>query len=331
MRICRQCGNVEDDSASFCPRCGCILSDAECGPGPFDPRPMRCGTPPIVKIVALVAACAIVFSVVFGFIPFGGGGDGYGNRTIVCAWSVPSITDKVGHPMAFEVSFTVYGSEMTDARSSDIDRRGSSTDVSDHGSGIYAVSEYVVAGKTVRELSQKLWDEFESKAGSYPSLQKPRYFADYVLAFVQAVAEYEYDDAQFSEEEYWLYPVETLYYGMGDCEDTSILASALLNTLASVDGADGFIKGGCVFLLPSHAMAGVALSANIAAAHGEVYSFAGIDGDRYYFGETTISNPGSYGYSNPRSPGGWSYVGHINPEYHGTSAVGFTGFASSYV
>ncbi|MCS6859621.1 MAG: hypothetical protein NZT92_04790 [Abditibacteriales bacterium] len=51
-----------------------------------------------------------------------------------------------------------------------------------------------------------------------------------VLAFVQSLP-YHLDEETMGRAEYFRYPIETLADGTGDCEDTSILAAALLRTL----------------------------------------------------------------------------------------------------
>lgn len=326
MKRCMECGSVTDDDSYFCSRCGCnrlehVSSSSDCST--YRPKPSG-SSPSLTKFIALVAVVAIIATVFYSIYGVDDR-ESYENETISCAWSVPTINDKIGAKVAFEVTFTIYGSELSEARSSDINRSGSSTDIADHANNQYAIGDYVVSGKTVKELSQKLWNEFHLKINdaSYHSCNNARYFADYVLAFVQAAAVYENDGKQFSNDEYWLYPVETLHFKKGDCEDTAILGSAIFNTLSTIDGAKEFVKGGCVYLMPSHAMLGACLHSNITPSAGEVFMYALVDDDRYYFGETTISNPGSY------SPEGWAYVGYLNPDYDGTHVQGFTG--TSYV
>ncbi|MFA6332308.1 MAG: PEGA domain-containing protein [Methanoregula sp.] len=51
-----------------------------------------------------------------------------------------------------------------------------------------------------------------------------------VVAFVQGV-EYRSDGGSGQANEYWKYPIETLGDGSGDCEDTAILAAALLKEM----------------------------------------------------------------------------------------------------
>lgn len=51
------------------------------------------------------------------------------------------------------------------------------------------------------------------------------------LAYVQCAIEYTTDDELFQVSDYALYPVETLYLGKGDCEDTSILLCSIYRAM----------------------------------------------------------------------------------------------------
>ncbi len=51
--------------------------------------------------------------------------------------------------------------------------------------------------------------------------------ANVLLRFTQEAIEYKYDTESAGQEEYWKYPLETLYDMNGDCEDTSILFCAV--------------------------------------------------------------------------------------------------------
>ncbi|MCL2607957.1 MAG: hypothetical protein FWD92_05340 [Methanomassiliicoccaceae archaeon] len=81
---------------------------------------------------------------------------------------------------------------------------------------------------------------------------------------------------------YAFYPMETIFHGMGDCEDTSILAAVLFESL-------GFRSA--LFLVPGHAMVGVSLidhdPINILPPPFELL-FGTKDGIRYYVAETSI-------------------------------------------
>lgn len=51
------------------------------------------------------------------------------------------------------------------------------------------------------------------------------------LAYVQCAISYMTDEEQFQVSDYALYPVETLYLGKGDCEDTSILLCSIYRAM----------------------------------------------------------------------------------------------------
>lgn len=113
-------------------------------------------------------------------------------------------------------------------------------------------------------------EEFAERTGSMTDLDRARY----VLTFVQNI-EYKYDDENVGMEDYWKFPLETLFDRCGDCEDTSILCCAIMKAM----GMDvAFI------LLPGHAITGAAID----GASG--FYFRSGDDTRYYFCETTEIN-----------------------------------------
>lgn len=113
--------------------------------------------------------------------------------------------------------------------------------------------------------------------------------ADFVLSFVQSAITYAYDTDTYGAEEYWAYPLETLYNGVGDCEDTSILYCAIMDDL-------GYSTA--LFLMSGHMAAGVLLSSytdessdnvNISSYHGWTSSGKTYGSSLYYYCETTAS------------------------------------------
>ena len=54
--------------------------------------------------------------------------------------------------------------------------------------------------------------------------------ANVILSYAQNVP-YQYDEDFCGKSEYWKYPVETVFDGAGDCEDTSILYCAIMKAL----------------------------------------------------------------------------------------------------
>ncbi|WP_318785287.1 hypothetical protein [Methanimicrococcus hacksteinii] len=94
-----------------------------------------------------------------------------------------------------------------------------------------------------------------------------------IISFVQAMP-YTSDDVTTGYDEYPRYPIETLVDGGGDCEDSAILAAALLLEMG---------YGVVLLELPGHMALGVAGSENIS---GTYYEY---EGSRYYYVETTAS------------------------------------------
>ena len=95
---------------------------------------------------------------------------------------------------------------------------------------------------------------------------------DFLLSFTQYI-EYQSDDVFTGYEEYWKYPVETLYDQGGDCEDTSILFSAI---------AEAMGYNTSLLLFPGHMAAGVDLDGN----YGSCFETGGY---RFFYCETTAT------------------------------------------
>ncbi len=94
------------------------------------------------------------------------------------------------------------------------------------------------------------------------------------ISFVQSLP-YTADNVTTGYDEYPRFPYETLYDDGGDCEDTSILGSAILQEMG---------YGVVLIELPKHMAVGVKCSSDIS---GYSYSF---NGQRYCYLETTGKN-----------------------------------------
>ena len=99
--------------------------------------------------------------------------------------------------------------------------------------------------------------------------------------------EYYTDDDLYGRSEYWAYPLETLYNGGGDCEDTTFLCAALYE-------AAGYGAG--VFMVPGHAFAAVSLDtytdSMMWGQSAGFHIFTYDEGGRTYYGcETTLDVP----------------------------------------
>ena len=98
---------------------------------------------------------------------------------------------------------------------------------------------------------------------------------NFLLAFSQCLG-YEDDSVYMGYEEYWKFPLETLYDHGGDCEDTSIL-------LASLAEAMGYDTA--LLLFPGHMAAGIHIDGDYPDLNG---FYLRSDPDKvYYYCETT--------------------------------------------
>lgn len=167
---------------------------------------------------------------------------------------------------------------------------------SGNGTGEYSlVPGFIVVDDTVKELESSLRAQY-ALTGGVPEGQG---YAEFILAFVQECFGYVLDIQQYSQEEYYAFPIETIYNGGGDCEDTSILCAALFE-------AAGYEAG--VFLIPGHAIAAVSIDTYEAGAVSEEYAAKVAvfsmqsDGKTFYGCETTLDTD-SYG------------VGYVSTDY----------------
>ena len=167
-------------------------------------------------------------------------------------------------------------------------------------------AEFAVVDRTILRLSDDLRDEYLDVHGEDAPTDGQDY-ANYLLSFVQMIIGFPdqiaYVDGHFVKsgdgcgdlylygaEEYWAYPMETLYYRMGDCEDTSVLYCALLS-------ASGYTSG--MVLLPSHVLVGVILDDYVSDPSGESqYHFVSVevDGETMYVGDTAFDDYVPLGY-----------------------------------
>ncbi|TDQ71288.1 hypothetical protein C7391_0396 [Methanimicrococcus blatticola] len=127
----------------------------------------------------------------------------------------------------------------------------------------YALSEY--GRRTIQELADYFKEYGEQKGHSEEQITAN------VISFVQSI-HYTSDYDSTGREEYPRYPVETLTDKTGDCEDTVILAAAILDEL----GYDPILV-----LVPQHMVLGIRDTGNYS---GQFYEY---NGEKYYYVETT--------------------------------------------
>lgn len=94
-----------------------------------------------------------------------------------------------------------------------------------------------------------------------------------VIAFVQAIP-YAYDILSTGQKEFPKYPLETLFDGEGDCEDSSLLLAGILRELGCKV---------CLLSLPDHCAVGIL---DYGSCTGSYYEY---QGRRYFLIETTAS------------------------------------------
>ena len=168
---------------------------------------------------------------------------------------------------------------------------------------------------TVSSICEQLTDLYLSEYGSNADTEGQD-FADFILAFVQCCYEYppfnDYINAdQYiygkGNSEYYAYPMETIFYGAGDCEDTSLLAATIYCEL-------GYSTGIC--LLPSHATVAVALSSYVEPYYDRLnYEILKdtVYHKTYYIGETTFDRAIALGIMTKMSNTEW-YSDHLDDD-----------------
>lgn len=158
-----------------------------------------------------------------------------------------------------------------------------------YNNGTYSVvSDFIVVDETLSELEASLSAAYTETLSAAAEGQE---YAEYLLAFVQCCFTYQDDAGLYSQSEYFAFPLETIYNGGGDCEDTSILLAALCT-------AAGYDAG--VFIIPGHAIAAVSLDEYVAGSVSSLYAssvdtFSYETGGKTYYGCETTLTSNSYG------------------------------------
>lgn len=155
---------------------------------------------------------------------------------------------------SFSLSSTITAQDYAEYKANDATRRGISN-----------LAQFVTKDDpAVIEIASKLSSMAQSRA--FSDLET----ANFVLRFVQSM-KYANDNETAGMDDYFRFPVETLYDEVGDCEDTSILYASLMEAM----GYDAVL-----LTYPTHAAVGVAVS----GASGTHFNHDGIN---YYYAETT--------------------------------------------
>ena len=119
-----------------------------------------------------------------------------------------------------------------------------------------------------------------------------------VMSFVQDVISYQTDSAQYGQSEYWAYPIETMYSGKGDCEDTAILFCAIGSELGLDTGLVSFSYSDTERRSLGHMGAAVKLmgSESVSADNNPCFTYPGENGRTYCYVETACDSRFDLGY-----------------------------------
>ena len=171
--------------------------------------------------------------------------DGYVKKTL--SWTYDM--DGVKHDVSADTKFTVY-EFISDCEANKAFNKAASEEVpmadktmEKHGYMFYDLPKLAVVDRAIEDLASSIKDAYRGIGGSVNDRQG---YADFIASAVQLTVEYppsvpgeQYDYYIWGCDEYWGVPLETLYYMVGDCEDTS----ALLCALYEASGFDAAMGG----------------------------------------------------------------------------------------
>lgn len=213
-----------------------------------------------------------------------------GHISRVLSWTYDFDGSKVDASVSFEVDAKELRNEYIFA-----DGFNSCVDGGDRHKGYASnhgfsdLPRLVRAGSTVSDVQSKLSREFLRLGGDMSDRQS---YADFIAGFVQLAIRYppsvsgypgEYDLGQYGWAEYWAVPIQTLYHGMGDCEDMSALFCALADDAGfdvAMAGKAGHVFAGIVLddfeEVPEERLKALG---GVAGSYGHVYHTAVDSGD----------------------------------------------------
>ena len=189
-----------------------------------------------------------------------------GNFVVEYHWQMP-VFDSDGSDVVTEEVFTMaIDSADWDASIHDdsIQRRA--------GNGTNVPSDLVMNDGAVKAIAEYL----EPKLSGLTNMQR----AIVVMCFVQDAIDYETDSSQYGKEEFWATPLETVFSGRGDCEDTAVLFVSLAEVLGLDAGLVSFEDP-----VSGHMSAAVALEEGEQVTGGAIFVS---DGVTYVYVETAV-------------------------------------------
>ncbi|GEM_PF-3032253 len=254
ISFCPSCGGQNTAESTFCPQCGTNLR-APWTP-PYQPAPpgayyrksggRAAAAIAVVAVVAILIVAAVIASGMLAPSPSDNLRIGDGNYT----WKFNGQT----YSLDINISVSAYQQYRDDPTQR----------------YAYTIEEAVsMCGDYVTPYDPVIHDLAEV-LGNYSATFSELKTANFVLSFVQSI-EYVEDESSVSRDEYWRFPVETLYEEVGDCEDKAFLYASIMEAM----GFDAVI-----LLFDGHAAAGI----SAAKATGSYYEYDGIE---YFYCETT--------------------------------------------
>lgn len=203
-----------------------------------------------------------------------------GSLTNVCSWTYQG--------KAYELSVSYTLEDFEHYRYDGIERDVGCED------GVTNVINFVAEDDVTVQISDQLkalyHDAYDAEA-----LTDGQGFADFVLAFVQSCFQYPSvcmnadcllsigDYVLYGERDYFAYPLETIFLGLGDCEDLAILAAAIFKSC-------GYRTA--VVVVPNHVAVAVALDSYRTPYYNPASSeimYSEIGGRLYFVGDAASS------------------------------------------
>ena len=250
--FCYHCGKELDDDAYSCPECGQLTEKGKANIQSAERKitalPAKPNLNPLISIAIVVILIGVAFSGMTFMTDKNGSKDPY---HIDYEWSAKG--------QSFKYTLDIDKDDYTRMMKSDIDRSGTvSSDnyvkvVDGVKTTVNGVKDYIVVDKYIEAMAKdlkKMCEEYNKKT----TVSNRVGYAQFISWFVQSAIDYETDSKFKGVDEYWKYPLETLYDRKGDCEDGAILLAALLY-------AAGYDAG--IYLLPGHSVAAVSMKSII--------------------------------------------------------------------
>lgn len=279
MWKCPDCGSIVSDSMDFCTGCGAYSKNRSTHVDASEIHAARTSNvSPIMKYMVIFVSLMMIMSLMGVLFPPHQPSDDVSFKS---TWTSDGVE--------YSLDFMIPGDVYKDATGSKISRDGSVYAVPDHSKGIYSPEDFIVVDEFMIDFCEALHKEYINRSQGITSNEA---FTQYLLDFVQTTVVYTEDSEQNGQEEYWMYPVEVLKSKKGDCEDSSILLTAIYHGMAQID-TEFDIQGSSFILLPGHAMSSVDIGeyadGSYYVACGERnYAVCETTGDDFKIGELGI-------------------------------------------